>query len=110
MTKIRDIQDIGVVFGDWKLVPLDKLNWELCHRHEMPDNEKTRRAGTAGTLRWVKLGRYYSYNTFGNALRYIADVELKADVKDTTLELSEALDRYEAIAERIEAAEMFGIS
>ena len=103
MAKNRDIQNIGIVFGDWKLIPLDDRNWELCHRHMMSDTEKTRSAGTAGTLRWVKLGRYYSYNTFDLAVQYAADVELKAKAEERVMELQDALAEYRTIVDTLKA-------
>lgn len=103
MAKNRDIQNIGIVFGDWKLIPLDDRNWELCHRHMMPDTEKTRNAGTVGTLRWVRLGRYYSYNTFDLAVQYAADVELKAEAHAKVMELWDALETYRDIVADLKA-------
>lgn len=103
MAKNKDIQDIGIVFGDWKLIPLDDRNWELCHRHEMPDNDKTRKAGTVGTVRWVRLGRFYSYNTFDLAVQYAADVELKAKASERAMELAAALEEYRSIVADLKA-------
>lgn len=103
-SKQRDVQDTGIVFGDWKLVPVDSLNWELCHRHETTDNVRARAAGSVGTVRWHRLGRYYSYSTFGNALLYAADCELKRGCAEAVMELGEALDRYERIADGLREA------
>ena len=80
----------GITFGDWMLAPLDERNWELCHRHE------TTRGKNAGEVKWHHVGRYYQYDTFGNALAYAADCDLKAEL-DGTVEICDALDRYEAI-------------
>lgn len=93
----RSCQDGGIVFGDWKLFPVDALNWELCHRHEVGDTSAARRAGTVGRVQWNRLGRYYSYGTFANALGYAADCELKAEAHGRVMELDDALDRYEEI-------------
>ena len=101
MAKNRDIQDIGIVFGEWKLIPLDDRNWELCHRHATGETARTRAAGTTGAVKWHRLGRYYSYNTFGNALLYAADCELKDGCDGAAAELYAALDRYEHIVEAL---------
>lgn len=99
----KDCQNGGIVFGDWKLFPVDDRNWELCHRHAMADNARTREAGTAGTLRWVRLGRYYSYNTFDLAVQYAADVELKAKAEERVMELQDALAAYRTIVDTLKA-------
>ena len=94
------LQEAGVVFGDWKLLPCDGAsgdNWELCHRHEARDTPRARKAGTAGQVQWNRLGRFYQYNTFGNALRYAADCELKAGAYGRVIELLDALHEYETI-------------
>ena len=93
----RSCQDGGIVFGDWKLFPLDDRNWELCHRHAVADTTTARRAGTVGEVKWHRLGRFYSWNTFANALGYAADCELKEGCKDAAMGLDDALDRYEEI-------------
>ena len=103
MAKTRDIQSEGVVFGDWKLIPLDSRNWELCHRHEVPDSERTRKAGTAGVVKWHRLGRFYSFNTFHLAVQYAADVELKAKAHGAVMELEDALHEYGRIVESLKA-------
>ena len=99
----KDCQNGGIVFGDWKLFPVDDRNWELCHRHAMADNARTRKAGTVGTLRWVRLGRYYSYNTFDLAVQYAADVELKAKAEERVMELQDALAAYRTIVDTLKA-------
>ena len=33
----------GIVFGDWKLLPMDSLNWELCHWHEASHGRNSKR-------------------------------------------------------------------
>lgn len=87
-----------IEFGDWRLVPTDSLNWELCHRHEVT------RGKNAGTVKWNRLGRYYSHGTFGNALLYAADCELKSGRAGEALGIVDALAEYRAIAMSIEAA------
>jgi hypothetical protein len=99
----RSCQDGGIVFGDWKLFPVDALNWELCHRHEVGDTSAARRAGTVGRVQWNRLGRYYSYGTFANAIRYAADCELKAEAHGSVMELEDALHEYERITQRLAA-------
>lgn len=86
---------------DWKLLPVDTRNWELCHRHAVGDNVKARTAGTVGQTRWHRCGRYYSHNTFVDAITYVADVELKRKVTATELGLLDALAAYRDIVEGI---------
>ena len=73
----------GIVFGRWRLIPLDTGNWELA---------KLRDSG-----KWSRLGRYYQYNTFANAIRYAADAEGMDGCSDSEMEMKEYLDRYESI-------------
>ena len=86
----------GIEFGDWRLVPVDSLNWELAHRRATLDNRVTRERGTAGKVRWYRLGKYYSWNTIDSALLYAADAELKAGCKDTAMTLRDAASKWEA--------------
>lgn len=104
MAKNKDIQRGGIVFGDWKLMPLDERNWELCHRHATPDNARTRAAGSVGRVRWHRCGRYYQAGTFHLAIRYAADAELRAGCRDRAEGLSDALDRYERVVGDMVAA------
>ena len=96
-SKKRDIQEGGIVFGDWKLFPVDDLNWELCHRHAMAHGKNE------GEVRWARLGRFYSYNTFHIAIQYAADCELKAKVHGRVMELSDALCEYGRIVDALKA-------
>lgn len=93
----KDAQDAGIVFGDWKLLPMDSLNWELCHRHVTKATPGAVRNGTAGTVSWHRLGRYYDHHTIGAALRYAADAELKAGAKEREIPIRAALEEYEEI-------------
>lgn len=97
MTKNRDVQEVGIVFGDFKLVPLDDRNWELCHRHETADTRTARESGTVGRVRWHRLGRYYQHNTIHLAIQYAADRALKDKAHGTQMELMDALHEYETI-------------
>ena len=92
--KTKDIQENGIVFGDWKLFPVDSINWELCHRHEVS------RGKNAGTVKWVRLGRFYSWNTFKNALMYAADYELREGSRETATDIGGALNKYLDITEK----------
>ena len=88
-----DVQSGGIQFGErWKLFPVDDRNWEPCHLHANADNARSRAAGTAGQTRWNRCGRFYSYNTVGEALRYAADVEMKAKCAEEAIAISEALE------------------
>lgn len=95
MAKNRDIQDIGITFGNWKLVPLDSLNWELCHLHA------SSRGKNEGVRQWHRLGRYYSWNTFPNALMYAADRELKDGTAEAARDIHAALAEYKRITEAL---------
>ena len=99
----KSCQEGGIVFGDWKLVPLDDRNWELCHRHETADTTKARRNGTVGNVRWHRMGRYYQYNTFPLAIQYAADCALKEKAHGTQMELLDALHEYETITRALMA-------
>ena len=83
-----------IEFGRWRLVPVDKLNWELCHWHTAT------RGKNAGTEQWNRLGRYYSYNTIDLALRYAADQEMREKDGDAVRAIADALSEYEAIIVR----------
>lgn len=93
----KDCQTNGIVFGDWKLVPVDARNWELCHRHAVSDTPTARKAGTVGNVQWNRLGRFYQFNTFDLALQYAADEELKGKAHGTVMELQDAIGEYRTI-------------
>lgn len=90
------VQENGIILTErWKLHRLDGLNWELCSRSGEGEH-------------WRPFGRYYSYNTFDNALRFVADRELGDECAREAMDVEKALDRYEAIlgdmAERVASA------
>lgn len=60
-----------IEFGRWRLVPVDSLNWELCHLHAVTKGKN------AGAEQWNRIGRYYSYNTLPNAVLFAAEQELR---------------------------------
>ena len=60
-----------IEFGDWRLTPVDSLNWELCHRHVAT------RGKNEGREQWNRMGRYYSYNTLPNAVLFAAEQEMR---------------------------------
>jgi len=97
MSDTQAAQDSGIVFGDWKLFPVDDRNWELCHRHEVTKGKNR------GVVQWNRLGRYYSYNTFDLAVQYAADVELKAKASEQAMELWDALETYRDIVADLKA-------
>ena len=85
----------GVILADdWKLVPVDGRNWELCHRH-VTQARGRHQGGTEPT--WHRCGRFYSYSTVGSAFVYVADELLKAKVKGEAVSLVDALREYERI-------------
>lgn len=97
--KTKSVQEGGIVFGDWKLFPVDSRNWELCHRHET--------GGTgvgAGVTKWHRLGRFYQCNTIDAAIQYAADCELKDGCHDRAMGLGEAIAEYRAIVDGMSAA------
>jgi hypothetical protein len=102
--KRKSVQEGGIVFGDWKLFPVDSRNWELCHRHEVADTTSARRAGTVGRVQWNRLGRFYQHSTFDAAIQYAADCELKGGCHDRAMELGEAIAEYRAIVDGMSAA------
>ena len=83
-----DVQNGGIVFGNWKLLPTDKENWELCEWYAPK--------GTDDAPSWHRIGKYYNEHTIGSALRYAADREMKAKCKDHALKILEALEMLDA--------------
>ena len=82
-----------IEFGRWRLEPLDRLNWELCHWHAAT------RGKNEGTERWHRLGRYYQWNTLAAAVLFAADVEAKEGGE--AVGLAEFAERYESIVARL---------
>ena len=93
-------QTNGIVFGDWKLVPVDSRNWELCHRHVA---RATGRHKGGTRPQWHRLGRFYQFNTFDLALQYAADEELKGKAYGTAMELKDAIAEYRTIVAMLKA-------
>lgn len=89
MARTESVQSGGIVFGDWKLHPLDSRNWELCRRSDSG---------------WRPLGRYYQYNTFALAIQYAADCELKDKAYGRQMALEDALYEYRAIVDGMQRA------
>lgn len=87
----------AIRFGDWELRPRDPLNWELFHLRASSHGYGD------GSPRWVTTGRYYSWNTFANALGFAADCELKAKASRTAMGLHEAIEEYRGIVDRLYA-------
>lgn len=88
MARTENVQHGGIVFGRWKLNPMDARNWELC---ELRDGK------------WRPLGRFYQFNTFDLALQYAADCELKAKAHGRQMEIEDALYQYRAIVDGMKA-------
>ena len=92
MAKHKDIQDIGILLAnEWKLVPLDDRNWELCHLH-VAQPRGGREGGTEP--RWYRCGRFYQYNTMDEAMLYVIDQLAKDGVRDEMLALASAMERW----------------
>ncbi len=89
--------DGGIVFGDWKLIPMDSNNWELAHRHA------SQRGKNVGKVQWNRLGKFYHEHTIQNALRYAADYELKQRHRDAAADIERCLEEYERITEQFVA-------
>lgn len=89
-----------IEFGKtWRLVPVDRLNWELVH-FEAVTGRGANKAGSEP--RWRRLGRYYSQSTLARALEFAADCELKerhgaevAEIRDALAELRQTLHAFE---------------
>ena len=86
---------------DWKLVPVDARNWELCRKKGVEDKPASRERGTVGTVKWVRCGRYYSYNTVAEALRYVADELMKEKAREQAMTLATAIRYYEVITQNL---------
>lgn len=97
MAKQISVQEGGIVFGEWKLFPVDARNWELCHRHA------NTRGDNVGVVQWNRLGRFYQYGTFPLAIQYAADCELKDKCHGTVMELRDALREFDRIVDALKA-------
>ena len=92
----------GIMLAEnWKLVPLDERNWELC---ELREHRDTHGRPKGGERTWHRCGRYYSYNTIEEALLYVADNLMKAKCHGRHMELQDALREYRAIADSLRQA------
>lgn len=95
MAKAKSVQEGGIMLADnWKLYPVDERNWELCRYVAVNDTPVSRANGTAGQMRWQPLGRFYSYDTVGEALAYAADELVKEKARQQALTLRVALAEY----------------
>ena len=83
-----------IQFGNWRLVPRDRLNWEL-ERFCKVEGRGSNAAYPEPT--WRSVGRYYSAATFPLALRFAADCELRDEGGTRSVGIQDALDRYERI-------------
>lgn len=89
----KDCQDGGIVFGDWKLVPVDSRNWELCHLHETQPTGRNK----GGVTKWNRCGRFYQYNTIDQALQYAIDCEMKDKHHEQAAKIGAALLEYDSL-------------
>jgi len=85
----------GIVFGDWKLIPMDANNWELAHRHAV------RRGDNEGRVQWNRLGKYYHEHTIQNAVRYAVDYELKQRYRENEATFTQFIRDYEELADSL---------
>lgn len=86
-----------ITFGDWELRPEAYGNWQLYRKRATRETSSSLRAGTAGKVRCLPVGRYYQQSTFGNALLYAADIELQEKGGGERVSILEALDTYRSI-------------
>lgn len=92
--KTKDCQEGGwPLVGGFKLFPVDARNWELCELGR----------GKDGSEKWLRRGRFYSYNTVGQALAYVADILLKRRATEGLEDFMAGVSEYRAIADAIEA-------
>lgn len=85
-----------IEFGDWRLVPSGADNWELAHRHAAKSGKYE------GQVRWIRIGRYYQYNTVANAVEYAIDCDMR-EGKDVAT-LAEFLAQYRTMIAEFEKA------
>lgn len=88
MARTENVQHGGIVFGKWKLFPVDERNWELCERRDRA---------------WRPRGRFYQYGTFPLAIQYAADCALKDKAYGEQMELLDALHEYDRIVDGMKA-------
>ena len=86
-----------IEFGNWRLVEKDARNWELFEYKIIRETHLSKASGTAGEYSWSTTGRFYSYNTFRNALCYAVDVELKRNKPSEVFDITQALELYDKI-------------
>lgn len=82
---------MSIRFGQWELRPDKSGNWAL---HRL-------RADKEGNPKWLPCGRYFQWNTIGNALIYAANEEMMEKAEDEVLlfqgyakELKRLLDSF----------------
>lgn len=89
-----------ITFGRWQLRPIDERNFELFERRTPKACNATGSKG-GGKPRWFSRKEYFQ--TLGQALRRV--IEYEARDGNEAVDLREALDRYESIADRLLRAE-----
>lgn len=90
--KTKDCQEGGwPLVGGFKLFPVDPRNWELCELGR----------GKDGTEKWLRRGRFYSYNTVGQAFAYVADILLKRRATEGLEDFEAGVMEYKAIADAL---------
>lgn len=91
-SKVKDVQEGGwPLVGGFKLFPVDARNWELCELRGQRD----------GSSKWMRCGRFYSYNTVGQAFAYVADVLLKRKATEGLEDFEAGVSEYRAIADAL---------
>lgn len=97
--KQKSVEHGGMVICDaFKLFPVDDRNWELCELRTQRD----------GSARWMRCGRFYSYNTVGEAIAYVADILLKRRCVEQAQAAADLMayhrETMEAMTERLVSA------
>ncbi|MBR1830429.1 MAG: hypothetical protein IJ781_13200 [Atopobiaceae bacterium] len=93
----------GILLADnWKLVPLDDRNWELCEFRHHQDRQGRPKTDTEPC--WHRCGRYYQYNTVDEAMLYVIDQLAKEGATDQMLALASALEQWREGVGRVREA------
>ena len=84
---------VGITFGDWKLIPVEPLNWQLARRSVKVVDGKER-------TRWNRVMRYYQYNTIADAFLFAADAEARERFGEEQIDITEYARWYEGLLDK----------